>query len=326
MSANTLEVRGLTVHYRTLFATIKAVNKVSFDVPKGSIVGLIGESGSGKSTLAQSLVLPKPPMHIVDGSAVLNGNIDLVKIDPALRRKIVLKKVSIIPQYVLDALPVIRKLKVFLHDLAVEKDVEPKELEKIFVERLNMMNLPEKVLDMYPLELSGGMRQRVAIAIATLFNPSLLIADEPTSALDVVSQRYVLELLKDLRDSGIVESILLISHDISSIRQIADRIVVMYGGKIVEEGSIDEIISNPLHPYTKMLIKAIPPKGIHYTTTRLEGVKGVPPNLAAPPPGCVFHPRCPYAVKRCFTDEPPVVTLANGRRVSCWLYYEVRKE
>lgn len=314
-----LEVRGYRVYYKTLSGFIKAVDGVDLDVYDREIVGLIGESGCGKSTFAHSLVLPKYPMIYMGGNAILESKYELTKITQSERREVLLKKLALIPQYALDALPVIKKIKSFIRDLARDKGFSEEGILEVFKERLKQVNLPEKVLDMYPLELSGGMRQRVVIAVSTLFKPRLLIADEPTSALDVVTQRQVLELLRELRDQGIVGSILFITHDIASIRQIADRIATMYAGKVVEIGHLEEVIREPLHPYTSLLIRSVPDLSTSYKVKRLVGLKGTPPSLLNPPSGCRFHPRCPYATPLCGDQEPPLLNVGD-HFVACWLY------
>jgi len=306
------------VYYKTLRGYVKAVDGVNLEVEKGEILGLIGESGCGKSTLIMSLIAPKPPMKIMGGKALL-GETDLTALSPGERRKILLSKLSIIPQYALDALPVIRRIKQLLVDIAKEKKMSPDQVIEKFQERIRMVGLPREVINMYPLELSGGMRQRVVIAISTMLSPDLLIADEPTSALDVTTQRQVLELLRDLRDTGIVRSLIFVTHDIASVRQIADRIAVMYAGKIVEVSGTEEIIHDPLHPYAKGLINAVPKLGINYKKKRLKGLPGQPPSLLNPPPGCRFHPRCAVATRKCMVEEPPT-TRIGSRIVSCWLY------
>lgn len=319
-----LEVKDLKAYYRTFFGYVRAVDGVSFELGKGEILGVIGESGSGKSSLAHAIVLPKPPLRVVNGSAVLYTNshgVELTKLGEKERRTVLGSKVALIPQYALDALPVVRKVKHLLRDMAREKNIPYEKLRDMFLERLRDVNLSESVLEKYPLELSGGMRQRTIIVLTTLFNPEVLIADEPTSALDVVSQRQVLELLRKLRDEGKVGSIIYITHDIATVRQIASRMLVMYAGRVVESGGIEETIAKPLHPYTRALINSVPPLGPSYSERRFEGLKGAPPSLLNPPEGCRFRPRCPYAFKRC-GEEPPLVTVEGGRRVSCWLYYE----
>lgn len=315
-----LKLKSYKVYYKTFGGNVRAVDGVDLDVRRGEILGIIGESGCGKSTLVQSLVLPKPPMIIVGGSAKLLNSIELTELSAKKRKEILLTKLSLIPQYVLDALPVIKKINVFLKDLAKDKKIKYEKIRELFIERLKLVNLPEKVLDMYPLELSGGMRQRVIIALSTLFKPDLLIADEPTSALDVVTQRYVLELLKDLAVQKFVGSIMFISHDISSIRQIADRIATMYAGKIVEIGPLDDVISSPLHPYTTMLVKSVPTLETSYKFKKLSGLAGAPPSLINPPPGCRFHPRCPFAMDICRREEPPMIITNGDRITACWLY------
>lgn len=319
MTEKTLEVRNYKVYYKTFGGYVKAVDGVDLDIYRGEIVGLIGESGCGKSTLAQSIILPKPPMKYIDGSVTLDGKYDLAKITSKKRESILLKEIALIPQYALDALPIIKKIKDFIRDLARDKGFDEKELIEIFKERLRQVNLAEKVLDMYPLELSGGMRQRVVIAMSTLFKPKLLIADEPASALDVVTQKQVLELLKQLRDQGIVRSLLFITHDIASIRQIADKIATMYAGKVVEVAPVESILREPLHPYTSLLIGSIPELGVSYRDRRLTGLSGSPPSLLNPPSGCKFHPRCPHSMTKCFVEEPTLSSV-DDHGVFCWLY------
>jgi len=320
-----LEVKNLRAYYRTFFGVVRAVDGVSFELYRGEILGIIGESGCGKSSLVQSIVMPKPPLRVVEGSVLLHENgrvVDLTRLDSRTRRSFLGTRISLVPQYVMDALPTVRRVRDVLRDIAREKKLDYEELKKLFVRRLRGVNLDESVLERYPLELSGGMRQRTILALATLFNPDILIADEPASALDLVSQRQVLELIRQLRDEKIVGSVIYITHDIASVRQIADRVLVMYAGKILESGSVEDIVNEPLHPYTKVLIKSVPPLGVSYTERRLEGLKGAPPSLLSPPPGCRFAPRCPYAFARCMKEEAPLVETKEGRVVSCWLYLE----
>jgi len=315
-----LKIEDYRVYYRSLLGDIKAVDGVNLEISSGEIIGLIGESGSGKSTLALSIVNPKFPMYIAGGRLLLGDGSDLLRMTWDERRQVLLKKISLIPQYALDALPVIKKIGDFIRDLARDKGVEEHELMDLFRERLSNVGLPDKVVDMYPIELSGGMRQRVIIALSTLFKPELLIADEPTSALDVVTQRQVLELITQLRDEGIVKSILFITHDIASVRQIADRIVVMYAGKIVEDVPTEVAVKEPLHPYTSLLIKSVPELSINYRVKRLTGLSGSPPSLRNPPPGCRFHPRCPFAMEVCREKEPPAIRVGDKHIVYCWLH------
>jgi len=315
-----LKIEDYRVYYRSLLGDIKAVDGVNLEISSGEIIGLIGESGSGKSTLALSIVNPKFPMYVAGGRLLLGDGLDLLRMSWDEKRQVLLKKISLIPQYALDALPVVKKIGDFVRDLARDKGVEEQELMSLFRERLSNVGLPDKVVDMYPIELSGGMRQRVIIALSTLFKPDLLIADEPTSALDTVTQRQVLELMTQLRDEGIVKSILFITHDIASVRQIADRIVVMYAGKIVEDVPTEVAVKEPLHPYTRLLIKSVPELSINYRVKRLTGLSGSPPSLRNPPPGCRFHPRCPFAMEVCREKEPPAVHIGEKHVVHCWLH------
>lgn len=318
-----LEVKNLRAYYRTFFGVVRAVDGISFELYRGEILGIIGESGSGKSSLVQSIVLPKPPLYVVDGSVLLHEDgrvLNLTKLDSRARRSILGTRISLVPQYVMDALPTVRRVRDVLRDVAREKKLDYDELRRLFIKRLRDVNLDEGVLERYPLELSGGMRQRTILALATLFNPDILIADEPASALDLVSQRQVLELMRQLRDEKIVGSVIYITHDIASVRQIADRVLVMYAGKILENGSVEDVVKDPLHPYTKVLIRSVPPLGVSHSERRLEGLKGAPPSLLNPPPGCRFAPRCPYAFARCIKEEPPLLKTEGGRVVSCWLY------
>lgn len=312
-----LELKDYKVYYRTFSGYVRAVDGVNLEIREGEILGLIGESGSGKSTLATGLVRPRPPLFIAGGSARL-GEIELTNISEEERRKLLLTRLAIVPQYSLDALPVIKRIRGLLKDIAKTKGVTEKEVIDRFNERRKIMGLPENVVDMYPVELSGGMRQRVVISLATLFSPDLLVTDEPTSALDVSTQRRVLELLRDLRDRGIVKSILFITHDIAAIRQIADRIAVMYAGKIVEVGDVEDMVNRPYHPYTRALRGAVPTIGINYKLKKLVGLGGNPPDLRNPPSGCRFHPRCPYVTEVCRSSEPKLTNM-DGRLVACWL-------
>ncbi|MCY0868555.1 MAG: ABC transporter ATP-binding protein [Desulfurococcus sp.] len=314
-----LTIRDYRVYYKTSSGYVKAVDGVNLELGGGEILGLIGESGSGKTTLIMSLIQPKPPMRIMGGSARFQ-EIELVKLKQQERKDLLLTRISIIPQYALDSLPVIKKIRTFLRDLARDKKRDFEEVVKVFSERARLIGLPDSILDVYPLELSGGMRQRVVIAIATMFSPDLLIADEPTSALDVTTQRHVLELLKELRDRGIVRSLIYITHDIATVRQIADKLAVMYAGKIVEVGSLSEILSNPKHPYTKKLLESVPTLEVNYKNRMLKGLSGSPPSLLNPPTGCRFHPRCPLARDICRREEPPLVEVEPGHYVACWLY------
>jgi peptide/nickel transport system ATP-binding protein len=323
---NIVEVENLKAYYFVRNGIVRAVDGIDLTIDKKMIVGIVGESGCGKSTLARALSLNlEPPLKIVEGSITIDG----IKISEMpvneVRRKILGIKVALIPQSAMNALIPTIKIKYFIRDVLKEKTgYTLQEILELAMKRFKELNLPLNTLDMYPFELSGGMRQRVLIAIATLLNPSLLIADEPTSALDVSTQRMVLETLYDIYRKGLVKSIIFISHDIATVRQIADMIIVMYAGKIVEKGATENIINEPLHPYSKGLMFSIltPEPQIKERVKRREDIllKGEPPSLINPPPGCRFHPRCPYAMDICRREEPKTIEVEKNRFVSCWLY------
>ncbi len=319
MREEVLRVDGLKVWYSVGGSYVKAVDGVSFTVYRGEVFGIAGESGCGKSTLVSSLVLLKPPMRHMGGRALFHGK-DLFSMSGEELRKIRYKGISIIPQFALDALSPTKRIRDIILDLAAvhEPNLTKREVLERAEERLRLVSLSPKVLDMYPVELSGGMRQRAVLVVSTLFNPELLIADEVTSALDVTTQRVVLELLLEFLKAGIIGSIVAVTHDIASLYQIADRMMIMYAGKVVEIGPAEELVKRPRHPYTQALISSIPSLGVTYKEKRLSGLKGSPPNLRDPPPGCRFAPRCPYAFERC-GEEPPAVELGGGHVFYCWL-------
>ncbi len=323
---NIVEVENLKAYYFVRNGIVRAVDGIDLAIDKNMIVGIVGESGCGKSTLARALSMSlEPPLKIVEGSITIDGiKISEMPVDE-VRRKILGIKVALIPQSAMNALIPTIKVKNFIRDVLKEKtDYSLQEIHELAMKRFKELNLPLNTLDMYPFELSGGMRQRVLIAIATLLNPSLLIADEPTSALDVSTQRIVLEALYDIYRKGLVKSIIFISHDIATVRQIADMIVVMYAGKIVEKGATEDIINEPLHPYSKGLMFSIltPEPQIKERVKKREDIilRGEPPSLIIPPPGCRFHPRCPYAMDICRKEEPKIIEVERNRFVSCWLY------
>ncbi len=314
-----LKVEDLRVYYRAAGGYVRAVDGVSFTVREGEVFGVAGESGCGKSTLVSSLVLLKPPMVHVGGRALFGGT-DLFAMSEEERRRIRYRGISIIPQYALDALSPTKKIRDIVLDLTRVHDpgLTEREVLERAGERLRMVGLTPRVIDMYPVELSGGMRQRAVLVVSTLFNPKLLIADEITSALDVTTQRIVLELLVDFLREGIIGSIVVVTHDIAALYQVADRMMIMYAGKVAEIGPADQVVGEPKHPYTRALISSIPSLGATYRERRLSGLQGSPPNLRSPPPGCRFAPRCPYAAERCREDPPPV-DLGGGHVYYCWL-------
>lgn len=311
-----LEVRNLKLYYKTLRGYVKAVDDVTFHVRDGELLGLAGESGCGKSTLGNGLVLLKPPMNFFGGEVLLDGE-KLPIEDYERMREFRFKKVSIIPQYAMDAMNPTRKIGKYIEDVLDSKGISFESVKETLLERLKLVNLPERVLKMYPIELSGGMKQRMVMVISTLLNPSLLIADEVTSALDVSTQKAVCLMIRDFKELGIVKSIIFITHDISVLYQIADRIMIMYAGKVAEIGKTSQIIQNPVHPYTKMLLTSLPEVGVRYSERILSGIPGQPPQLLEPPKGCRFKERCPLRDKIC-DEEPPLVKIEEEHVAYCW--------
>jgi peptide/nickel transport system ATP-binding protein len=312
-----LDVRDLRIYYRTLYGYVKAVDGVSFDIKRGEILGIAGESGCGKSTLGNGLILLKPPMKYMGGEAILDGK-NIMTLSSRELRKVRYEKISIIPQYAMDAMNPTKKIKQIIDDLLHEHGESFERKKDLIEERLEIVNLGKKVLNMYPIELSGGMKQRMVMVISTLMNPDVLIADEITSALDVSSQRSVIQMLYEMREKKIMGSLAFITHDLSVLYQIADKVMVLYAGRVAEISPMADIVQEPLHPYTKMLLSSLPKIGVRYSQTKLKGIPGYPPSLLNIGPGCRFRDRCPYAFEKCEQD-PPVFDV-DGRKVSCWLF------
>lgn len=311
-----LQVENLTVVYQTLHGDVHALEHANFRLADGEIMGLAGESGCGKTTLGNSLILLEPPMRLIEGSVTLDG--EVLPISDADRMGAFrYKKISLIPQYAMNALNPTRKLGRMTHELLQSRKVNPKSLMPEIERRLDLVELDHDVLDRYPIELSGGMKQRMVLVLSTLLNPSLLIADEITSALDVSTQKAVAEMLVEFRQQGFVKSMIVITHDISILYQIADSILIMYAGQMVEKAVTETIIHNPRHPYTKMLISSLPKVGVKHAQERLCGIPGTPPLLLHPPEGCRFRDRCPVAFEKC-VEEPPFLELEPAHFVACW--------
>ncbi|MEU6779690.1 ABC transporter ATP-binding protein [Nonomuraea angiospora] len=309
-----LQVSELRVHYRTLRGEVRALDGMSFELSDGEILGLVGESGCGKSTLGKSLIRMDGRMRHVGGRVVLDGR-ELPIADDRGMNDFRFKEVSLIPQYAMSALNPTRKIRRMVGELLRSRgaELDAAELER----RMDQVGLPREVLDRYPIELSGGMKQRMVMVISTLLDPSLLIADEVTSALDVSTQKAVARALLGFRESGYVKSMIFVTHDIALTHHIADTIMVMYAGKLAEKAPADVIVKAPRHPYTKLLLDSLPEVGVRYADRRLEGIAGSPPSLLDPPAGCRFRDRCPVAGDEC-AEEPPVVELAPDHHVACW--------
>jgi peptide/nickel transport system ATP-binding protein len=311
-----LRVENLRVYYRTMRGDVKALDGATFEVADGEIMGLAGESGCGKSTLSKSLIRLDSRMKLVEGSVELDGKM-LPLTDHNAMNKFRFAEVSLIPQYAMSALNPTRKIGKMISELLRSRGDSYNQKLPELQRRLRLVGLSEDVLDRYPIELSGGMKQRVVMVLSTLLDPSLLIADEITSALDVSTQRAVAEMLVEFRDRSFVKSTIVITHDLSILSQIADTILIMYAGKLAEKASATAITEDPRHPYTRLLIGSLPEVGVRFAERRLKGIPGRPPSLLNPPSGCRFRARCPLAFEKC-VEEPPFLEIEPGRSVACW--------
>jgi peptide/nickel transport system ATP-binding protein len=311
-----LNVEGLTVYYQSLRGDVKAVDGATFEIADGEIMGLAGESGCGKSTLGKSLIRMDARMRYVSGHVELDGK-ELPVWDDHKMGAFRFKKVSIIPQYAQSALNPTRRIGALAADLLEAHHTRPEKVLPELKRRLDLVGLSADVLERFPMELSGGMKQRVVMVLSSLLNPSLLIADEVTSALDVSTQRAVAELLVEFRDRGFVKSIVVITHDLSVLYQIADTILVMYAGKLAEKAPAESMVDAPRHPYTRLLLDSLPEVGVRYAEQRLTGIPGRPPSLLDPPVGCRFAARCPLASEQC-AQEPPFAAIEPGHEAACW--------
>ncbi len=301
--------------------TIKAVDGVNLTISSNQIFGVAGESGCGKTTLLKTIFgLLEPPLRLVQGKVLYHWSEkehDIYSLSPAERSRFRWKFISYVPQGSMSVLNPVIKIKETFRDV-LESHMDGKAKRDVYdmaAEHLRDLGLPENILDAYPHQLSGGMRQRVSIALATILRPQVLIADEPTTALDVVTQRGVLQLLKEVQETS-KNTIILVTHDMGVHANIADRIAIMYAGKIIEESTVEEIFERPLHPYTKFLISSLPKFG---DKLRRTSAPGCPPSLADLPNGCAFSPRCPSALDKCKVDEPSLKNYENDHKVACWL-------
>ncbi len=312
----TLHVTDLRVYYQTLRGEVKALDGASLTLEEGEIMGVAGESGCGKSTLARSLVLLKPPMKYIQGEVTLNGE-TLPIWDREKMNAFRFVKIAMIPQYAMNALNPTLKVGRLFADILATRGIRFQTLLPEILRRLELVELAPQVLKMYPIELSGGMKQRVVIVMSTLLNPVVLLADEVTSALDVSTQKAVVKMLVQFRNRRFVRSMMIISHDLSVLYQITDTILVMYAGKLVEKAPTESLLRDPKHPYTRLLISSLPDVGVRYRERKLTGLPGSPPPLLNPPMGCRFQERCPLAFERC-REEPPSLKVAPNHYVACW--------
>ena len=313
-----LQVNDLNVTYYTDAGRAKALDGVSLALSPGEKLGLVGESGSGKSTMALAMMrMIKPPGRIESGQVIV-GDTDLMQLDEEAMLTARLSKIAYIPQGAMNSLNPVLRIGAQMADAikAHSKGISKAEVEERCMQALESVDLKRAVFKMYAHELSGGMKQRVCIAIGILLKPQVIIADEPTSALDVVTQRQVMETIDRVQDQ-IGAAVILIGHDMGLMAQFVDKVAVMYAGRLAEVSTVRAMFTDPAHPYAKALISSLPSlenKGV------FQGIPGLAPSLLRLPSGCAFHPRCPFAMEVCKTVRPELETLPDGRQVSCHLY------
>jgi peptide/nickel transport system ATP-binding protein len=323
MSEALLDIRGLKTHFRTDDGMVQSVDGVSIRIDRGETVCVVGESGCGKTVTALSVLklIPMPPGKIVAGEIIFEGR-DLVQLDAAAMSKIRSKEIAIVFQEPMTSLnPVYTVGEQIAEVVRLHEGLGKREAMDKAAEMLQLVNIPNaaKRVHDYPHQFSGGMRQRVMIAMALSCNPKLLIADEPTTALDVTIQAQILEILQEMK-SRLGMAMMLITHAMGVVAETAQRVVVMYAGKVIEEASVDELFGNPRHPYTQGLIRSIPRiDTAAIKKTRLEAIAGVVPSLLRPAPGCRFAPRCRFASAICREAQPPLREVAPGHKVACVL-------
>jgi peptide/nickel transport system ATP-binding protein len=311
-----VSVRDLRVYYGTLRGTVRAVDRVSLDIGAGEVLGLVGESGCGKSTVGRGILGLLPEGAASDGEVWYGGR-NLVGLPAKELRRLRGPDLGLIFQEPMTRLnPLMRIEEHFAETLEQHQPgLGGDEIRRRSLETLGRMGIPPTRFRQYPHEFSGGMRQRIMIALALVLRPKLLIADEPTTSLDVIVEAQILSILADLR-RNFGTALLLITHNLGIVAEACDRVAVMYAGQIVEEGTAREVFSEPAHPYTRELLRST----ISLDTTELHSIPGAPPNLIAPPSGCRFHPRCPEAMNVCASKPPVEQELEGGRRALCWLH------
>lgn len=326
MSKVMLEVKELTTKYITRFGEdVYAVDHVSLKVEEGKSLGIAGESGCGKSTLALSLMgYYFPPLHYTSGEIIIDGrNISGMKPDD-VRKSILGTEIAYIPQAAMNALNPTQRIIRFIEDViqAHDSSKSKKDIYDLARKSFEVLGLPAEVLQKYPVELSGGMKQRTVIAISVILTPKVLIADEPSSALDVTSQKMVIKMLRNLMDNGFIKSMIFITHELPLLYNVTDDIMVMYAGQIVEQAAAKEAVFDPYHPYSKGLMGSIivPEKGLR--DVKLTAIPGVPPNLKKPPAGCRFAERCKYVRPECLVTSVGLRELGGGRAYRCVLSEE----
>ncbi len=323
-----LKVEGLETQFRTREGTVYAVNGVSFHLKEGETLGIVGESGSGKSVTVMSMLrlIPSPPGKVAAGQALFRGK-DLLKLTDEEIRHILGAQISMVFQDPMTSFnPVLTVGRQVGEPLEIHVGANRRQAQDRAVELLSLVGIPNAVerIGDYPHQFSGGMRQRVMIAMALICSPQLLIADEPTTALDVTIQAQIIELVKSLRDQ-LGMSIIWITHDLGIIAGLADRVLVMYGGQVIEEVPVVELYRNPQHPYTVGLLASLP-RMDETEYRRLASIDGLPPILMEKPASCSFAPRCPYAFERCWNENPSLQPVGDDHRAACWYDLSAGKE
>jgi oligopeptide/dipeptide ABC transporter ATP-binding protein len=318
MTETLLQIKDLEVRYATRAGLVKAVDRVDLEVRRGETLGLVGESGCGKSTLGFSILrLIREPGEIVGGQILFDGE-DLLQKTEQEMVGIRGKNIAMIFQDPMTCLNPLQRIDDhFIETVNIHERASAQEAHQRAADLVDKLGIIASRLTDYPHQLSGGMRQRIMIGLALVLNSDLIIADEPTTSLDVIVEAQILELMKGLkRDFNL--TMILITHNMGIVAELADRIAVMYAGKLVEVAEAVPLYDKPLHPYTRGLLKSIP--NISLEEQKLETMPGSPPDLIEPPTGCNFHPRCPYAMEKCSSFEPPMKEIENGHRAACWLY------
>ncbi len=316
-----LKVENLQMHYFTSKGAVRAIDDISFELMRGETIGLVGESGCGKTSLGTSILrMPTPPGRYVSGKILVDG-VDVIPLpEKEVRRNIRWQKISMVFQGAMNCLtPVYTIGRQMMETLNEHSDLPRSDAEDLIREYLGYVGLPPEIVQRYPHELSGGMKQRAVIATALFLKPEIVILDEPTTALDVIVQAQIINLLKKLKKQFSL-SFIFITHDLALEAEISDRLCVMYAGKIVEMGSNAQIYGaqGPKHPYTERLLGATP--RLFKKVEQLQFIPGTPPDLIAPPKGCRFSPRCDKAFDRCFQEEPSLIEIEPGHRSACWLH------
>ncbi len=316
-----LEAQELTTKYITRFnESVYAVDHVSFKVEEGKSLGIAGESGCGKSTLALSLMgYYFAPLHYTSGNIIIDGK-NISGMEPDEVRKTILgTEIAYIPQAAMNALNPTQKIIRFIEDVIQAHDpkMKRKDIYDLARQRFEILNLPKEVLEKHAVELSGGMKQRTVIAISTILSPKVLIADEPSSALDVSSQKLAIRMIFDMMDKGFIRSMIFITHELPLLYNVTDEIAVMYAGQFVEIGSAEQVVFDPIHPYSRGLMHSIIVPEAGTREHKLEAIPGTPPNLKNPPSGCRFAERCKYVVPQCRVATLPMLEFGEGRTYRC---------